>query len=91
MMLSLLLALTLLHESALGYEYHISSASDFISFVSTVNKGTNYAGTTIILDSDLSLAGKTFEPIGNTTYSFRGTFDGQGHVISGLVISSSLQ
>ena len=87
---SLLLALSLLHGSVLGDEYRLSNASDFISFVSSVNSGTNYSGTTVFLDSDLSLAGKSFEPIGDYYYNyFRGVFDGQGHVISNFIMNST--
>ena len=67
---------------------HIETPEDFVDFSKVVNNGTDYYGTTVFLDSDLSLAGKTFEPIGNKTYYFNGTFDGQGHVISNLKMTS---
>ena len=56
-----------------------------------MNRGTNYFGTTVFLDSDLSLAGKSFEPIGIDSKYFNGTFDGQGYVISNLAMNFSLQ
>ena len=81
--------------SALGAkELRITNVDEFIKFKDDVNKGTNYSGTTVFLDSDLSLAGKTFEPIGNNTSDFNyfnSTFDGQGHVINNLAMASSLQ
>ena len=70
---------------------YIKTLEDFIDFSKVVNSGADmFEGTTVFLDSDLSLAGKTFEPIG-TSYSkyFLGVFDGQGHVISNLVMNSS--
>ena len=73
-------------------EVRIRNVDDFIQFKDNVNSGTNYSGTTVFLESDMSLAGESFEPIGNETNHFRGTFDGQGHVISNLaMISSSLR
>ena len=54
---SLLLALTTIIGSVLGYEYHISNASDFISFAENVNRGTDYSGTTVLLDSELIISG----------------------------------
>ena len=75
---------------ALGAEMKITNISEFIEFTGNVNKGTNYQGTTVFLDSDLDFTGETFVPIG-TSYYFSGTFDAQGHVISNLELASSLQ
>ena len=62
----------------------------FILFGDNVNKGTSYSGTTVLLDSDLSLDGKAFEPIGSSGSNyFRGVFDGQGHAISNFEMTSS--
>ena len=79
--------------SALGAENRITSVDDFIKFKDNVNSGNKYSGTTVFLDSDLSLAGKNFEPIGNSSFSeskyFNGTFDGQGHMISNFSMTTS--
>lgn len=64
--------------------YRIKSPSEFKNFTDNVNSGTNYSGTTVYLDSDLSLPEIT-EPIDG----FVGTFDGQGHIISDFEINSS--
>ena len=50
----------------------------------------NFAGKTFVLNEDIELGGHNWTPISmpaNLTPSltFRGTFDGQGHTISGLV------
>ena len=73
-------------------EVRITSVDKLIEFKDDVNSGNNYSGTTVFLDSDLSLGGESFEPIGND-YSkyFLGVFDGQGHVISDLAMNSSSQ
>ena len=84
------LALAVSAKGVIGGEFRITSVDKFIEFREDVRNGNYYSGTTVFLDSDLSLAGKTFNPIGNSYSSyFRGTFDGQGHVISNLKMSSS--
>ena len=70
----------------------ISSDADLISFMNEVNHGVTYSGQTVSLtqDIDMSKLSKLFTPIGvNYTNSFKGTFDGQGHVISHLQYRSN--
>ena len=86
-----LLAATTLVNGVIGDEVRITSVDEFIQFKDNVSKGTNYAGTTVFLDSDVDFTGKSFEPIGNKTYHFSGVFDGQGYVISDLIMNSSSQ
>lgn len=73
--------------------YTIESAEEFIQFSKSVATGTAYNGTTIYLSSDIDLSGNLsseFEPIGkNKDNTFIGTFDGLGHTISNLVITTS--
>ena len=66
----------------------IGSCSDFASFVRYVNNGDGYEWETIYLTSDIDLSCDGCTTIGNDEY-FLGTFDGQGHVIRNLKISSS--
>ena len=83
----------LLGQGALSYEHHIKNASDLIQFSSKVSSGSTYSGTTVFLDTDIDFFGglsDEFEPIGTSSKSFQGTFDGQGHTISNLAINSSL-
>ena len=83
-------ALLLSSKSAMGAEHRIKTPAEFTDFVNSVNtNGESYNGTTVYLDSDLSLSGVT-DPIGksNSKY-FRGVFDGQGHTISNLNINST--
>ena len=52
-----------------------------------VNNGTNYSSYTFLLAKDLALdptLPNSYTPIGNVSNSFTGTFDGQGHTISGI-------
>ena len=85
-----LLLLTSILSVTVKAELRIISVNEFIKFKDNVNSRTNYSGTTVFLDSDLSLNGKSFESIGNSKSKyFCGTFDGQGHVISNLKMTSS--
>ncbi|MBR4152436.1 MAG: hypothetical protein IKT98_05700, partial [Selenomonadaceae bacterium] len=72
----------------------ITTAEQLAALAAAVNDGTDYSGITIKLDADLDLSGYNWTPIGNYNYNynynnsnynkFKGTFDGQGHTISGL-------
>lgn len=70
--------------------YTLSTAAQLAGLARLVNeKGITFSGKTILLGQDVSLENtdgttgvRTWTPIGtSTTNSFRGTFDGQGHVI----------
>lgn len=78
--------------------YHIQSMNDLYGLASLVNSDEEgFEGKTIALDNDIILntgnafdwrnssPGWTWTPIGsNTSMYFAGTFDGCGHIISGL-------
>ena len=77
---------------ASGADLIISTAQGLIDFSNAVNKGTSYSGSTVFLTSDVNLSGKALPIIGDDQSTFfQGTFDGQGHTISNLKISSSGQ
>ena len=69
----------------------IATVDEFVIFSENVNSGMNYSGITVFLESDIDFAGKSFEPIGNSSEYFINVFDGQGHVISNLAMNSSLE
>lgn len=88
------------HEDAT--EYHIATVEELAGLAKLVNEQDNsvmFKGKTVCLDNDLDLAGYEWISIGNGLnqgkdpdgyYSFCGTFDGQGHVISNLYSHDSL-
>ena len=86
----LLCCLAALGQGALSNEHHIKNTTEFIQFSKNVAR---YFGTTVFLDADIDFSGglsEQFEPIGTSeSISFQGTFDGQGHTISNLVVNSS--
>lgn len=68
--------------------YLISSEQDLALLAKKTNEeATDYAGCYFKLTMDLDLGGTAWAPIGHNTdgtTTFRGTFDGDGHTISGL-------
>lgn len=70
--------------------YTIASKTELESFASKVNGGTSFSGKTVVLTANISLSSSTsFTPIGNASYPFAGTFNGNGFTISNLYISAS--
>ncbi|MBR4309024.1 MAG: heparinase II/III family protein, partial [Oscillospiraceae bacterium] len=71
--------------------YEIYDTEDLMCFAAMVNSGTTFYGKQVRLMNDIDLKGRSFIPIGGngTTNSFRGTFDGQGHVVKNLLIYKS--
>ncbi|MBR4308487.1 MAG: heparinase II/III family protein, partial [Oscillospiraceae bacterium] len=68
--------------------YEIYDAEDLMCFASMVNSGNTFSGKQVCLMNDIDLKGRTFAPIGGsgTSNSFKGTFDGRGHVVKNLFI-----
>lgn len=69
--------------------YQIANASDLAAMRDMVNNGTA-DGKCWQLTADITLSG-TWSPIGTTDTPFSGTFDGDGHTISGLVLSGPVE
>ena len=77
-------------------EYTLTTADQLVGFHSLRSESFNYEGITVKLDCDVILNPGTAEEIKargsenhawrqlNSAYLFKGTFDGQGHTISGL-------
>ncbi len=66
----------------------IGTAQELVE-LSNSSKTNNFAGKTVILTNDINMAEiKNFTPIG-ATKMFAGTFDGDGHTISNLIIQRS--
>ena len=75
-----------------GDPYVIYTTAGMDKLASEVNGGNDYDGTYFVLGADITYD-KTLEnnytPIGDNYYFFYGTFDGQGHTISGIRISDT--
>jgi len=77
---------------ALGYSggsgtpadpYQIAIPADWQQLMATPTHWNKH----FILTADLTLAGLTLTPVGNSTTKFTGTFDGQDHIISNATIN----
>ncbi len=67
--------------------YLISSEADLRTLQGQIQKGIN-AEASYLLTTDLDLTGHdALEQIGDANHPFKGTFDGGGHVISGITVN----
>ena len=88
---------TLQHVSELsdfesGKEYQISTKEDLTKLAQLVNSNKDTTNVTFYLGADIDLNGATWTPIANkannSSYQFKGTFDGNGHLIKNFKINS---
>lgn len=70
--------------------YTVTSADGLMNIAKLVNGGKS--DINITLDTDIDLTGKDWTPIGtNYDNSYKGTFDGGGHTITGLTFTTNDQ
>lgn len=73
-----------------GATLQISEPGELAYVAYLVNSGTTFSGATIQLAGDIDLQGHWWTAIGySTTRHFDGTFDGNGHAIKNMAVSSS--
>ena len=75
------------YESTAASTLYINNINDLNAFRDNVNGGNDYSGTTVYLNTDITFDrnnSRNFTEIGFRNTPFRGTFDGQGHKISGF-------
>ena len=72
-------------------EYDIVTAAQLAGLAELVADGNTFEGKTLRLDKNIDLGAKddngnqiSFEPIGDASNPFKGTFDGQGYTIENL-------
>lgn len=72
-------------------EFYISTAAQLAQFAYMVNNSSKqFAGKTVRLIADIDLSAHYWVPIGNKeARAFAGTFDGQGHTVSGTCFTSA--
>lgn len=64
-------------------EYTLTNVSQLAGVAKLVNDGTtNFEGKTVKLACDMDLSDNAWTPIGDMSKPFKGTFDGQNHVVS---------
>ena len=70
--------------------YTVTSADGLMNIAELVNGGKS--NINITLDTDIDLTGKGWTPIGTSfDNSYKGTFDGGGHTITGLAVTTNDQ
>ncbi len=71
--------------------YIIRNEIELKEFSAKVNAGITFANKIIYLTNDITLSGASNNhiPIGTSSYPFKGTFDGNGYVISNIQISKT--
>ena len=71
-------------------EFRVSTADGLMEVARVINAGGDtYATYNIFIDADIDMAGKTWKPIAAAqANNYRGTFDGQGHTITGLAVQN---
>lgn len=69
--------------------YKIADVADLKAFRDKVNGGSTNACAVLVADITLDKS-ETWTPIGNSSKMYEGTFDGQGHTISGLNVNGSV-
>ncbi|MCD7953320.1 MAG: hypothetical protein LUG14_10505 [Synergistaceae bacterium] len=74
-------------ESAVITE--IDSAEQLAAFRDSVNAGDDYDGLNVRLTADIDLRNAEWLPIGTASSPFRGKFNGAGHKISGMNVTSA--
>ena len=92
-LLSLMMILVLFPANAFAMEgegttdhpYKIATADDLYEFAKIVNEGNNTACAMLTADITL-LIDTNWTPIGNDSNQYKGTFDGDGHTITGLSV-----
>jgi hypothetical protein len=67
--------------------FTITTAAQFAGFARLVNLGNNFASKIVKLGADIDLGSKNWSPIGSTSTSFKGIFDGSGYTVRGMYVN----
>ncbi len=96
---SLFLVLGMVPQNAFGIENHtedadgnwtINTVQGLVEFRDAVNGGNNFSGKIVKLAADLDVSSVSpWAPIGTSDKPFKGTFEGNGHKITGLHLNGS--
>ena len=74
--------------SATQKEYELTTSAQMAGFSALLLNGYNLDNYVIRLGADVDLSAYRWTPVGTENYPFNGTFDGQGHTISGLNVTA---
>ena len=79
-------------ESGDGTEsspYIIKTEDQLRDFAGSLNDKIDYTDKFVALGDDIELSSDEWKPVGRSDYLFNGTFDGQGHTVSGMTLGSA--
>ena len=68
--------------------YIINTEAQLRAFAGSLNDKIDYTDKFVALGEDITLSQAAWEPVGRSSYLFNGTFDGQGHSVSGMTLGS---
>ena len=71
--------------------YEIATEDDLRNLSTAVNAGNDGNGLIFRQTADIAMSNTNFTPIGANSHSFRGTYDGGHHVVSGLTVNTDSQ
>ena len=78
------------HDGTEADPYIIYNKEQLDQLASRVNSGTSYSDKFIKLGADIEYdSTENYTSIGNNDNEFRGTFDGYGHTVSGIVLTEN--
>lgn len=76
-------------------EYQVSTLDDLKKLAELVNQNKDTTNVTFYMGADIDCGGEELTPIGNksadTNYQFKGTFDGNGHVIKNYKVLNPMK
>ena len=79
-------------DGSAGHPYLIATTEDLDTLAALVNRGTDFSGAYFLQTADITYDGTTnnYTPVGRLkTNPFGGSYDGGGHTISGINITTS--
>ena len=68
--------------------YIIKTEDQLRAFADSMNDKIDYTNKFVALGDDITLSSAEWKPVGGSDYLFNGTFDGQGHTVSGMTLGS---
>ena len=68
--------------------YIIATTDDMDALAALVNNGNDQSGVYFLQTDTLNYRNKTYTPIGNETNFFQGNYNGNGNIITGVVINT---
>ena len=69
--------------------FTLTTKEQLAGFASLVNSGTDFTNKIVYLGADIDLGYYEWIPIGNAEHAYNGSFDGNGHTVSGLKINAA--